>query len=63
VREAGFEAAMATLPRDVLPGADRYRLPRKVMNYRVSPTVFRFRLSPNPERIKQVLRPMLGRSA
>jgi peptidoglycan/xylan/chitin deacetylase (PgdA/CDA1 family) len=62
-RAAGFAAAMATLSRDVLPGADRYRLPRKVLNHRVSPTVFRFRLSSHPERIKQVLRPRLRRSA
>jgi len=62
-RAAGFAAAMATLSRDVLPGADRYRLPCKVLNHRVSPTVFRFRLSSHPERIKQVLRPRLRRSA
>ena len=56
-RAAGFEAAMATLPRDVLPDADYFRLPRKVLNYRVSPTVFRFKLSPHPERIKRLFEP------
>ena len=62
-RAAGFEAAMATLPRDVLPGADCFHLPRKILNYRVSPTLFRFKLSPHPERIKRVLSPVFRRSA
>lgn len=62
-RAAGFEAAMATGARDVLPDADCFRLPRKILNHRVSPTLFRFKLSPHPERIKLALSPVLRRSA
>jgi peptidoglycan/xylan/chitin deacetylase (PgdA/CDA1 family) len=56
VREAGFAGAVATRGRDVVQeaGLDLYRLPRKCINYRVGMTVFRFRLSPHPERIKRL---------
>ena len=62
-RAAGFEAAMAASPRDVVPGAGLYALPRKVMNYRVGSTAFRFKLSPHPERIKRLLESALRSSA
>jgi hypothetical protein len=56
VEAAGFEGALATGARDVVPGPglDRYRVPRKCINYRVGMTVFRFRLSPHPERLKRL---------
>jgi len=34
------------------PRLDLFRLPRKCVNDRAGMTVFRFRLSPHPERIK-----------
>jgi peptidoglycan/xylan/chitin deacetylase (PgdA/CDA1 family) len=63
VHAAGFAAAVAASPRDVLPGANLYRLPRKIMNYRASLTTFRFKLSPHPERIKNFLKPVFGGGA
>ena len=63
VRAAGYEAAVAALPRDVTPGMDLYHLPRKIVNYRAGPTVFRFRLSPHPVRIKRLLDPATRRTA
>ncbi len=56
VEAAGFEGAVATRARDVVPGPclDLYRVPRKCVNYRAGMTVFRFRLSPHPERIKRL---------
>ncbi|HEV8374752.1 MAG TPA: polysaccharide deacetylase family protein [Candidatus Polarisedimenticolia bacterium] len=60
---AGYEGAMATFPRDVLTGRDLYRLPRKIVNLRSDMTVFRFKLSPDAERIKQLLQPVTRRSA
>lgn len=53
---AGFQAAVATRARDVPAGPelDLYRVPRKCVNYRAGMTVFRFRLSPLPERIKRL---------
>ena len=56
VREAGFAGAVVTRARDVVQeaGIDPYRLPRKLINYRAGMTVFRFRLSPHPERIKRL---------
>ncbi len=56
VQEAGFTGAVVTRARDVLQeaGLDLYRLPRKSINHRVGMTVFRFRLSPHPERIKRL---------
>jgi len=55
VEAAGFAGALATRARDVVPGPgfDPYRVPRKCVNYRAGMTVFRFRLSPHPERIKR----------
>jgi peptidoglycan/xylan/chitin deacetylase (PgdA/CDA1 family) len=52
---AGYRAAFVTRARDLRqePGMDRYRLPRKSVNYRAAETVFRFRLSPLPEAIKR----------
>ncbi|HEV8376568.1 MAG TPA: polysaccharide deacetylase family protein [Candidatus Polarisedimenticolia bacterium] len=60
---AGYEGAMATIPRDVLPDSDLHRLPRKTVNFRTGMTVFRFKLSPHPERIKRLLEPAAGSSA
>ena len=56
VREAGFVGAVATGAREVIQeaGLDLYRLPRKSVNYRAGLAVFRFRLSPHPERIKRL---------
>ena len=57
VEAAGFAGALATRARDVVagPGFDLYRVPRKCVNYRAGMTVFRFRLSPHPERIKRLV--------
>ncbi len=57
VEAAGFTGALATRARDVVPGPglDLYRVPRKCVNYRAGMTVFRFRLSPHPERIKRLV--------
>lgn len=62
VREAGFLAAVATGAREVIQeaGLDPYRLPRKSVNYRAGLTVFRFRLSPHPERIKRMTAGVAG---
>ena len=60
---AGYVGAVATIPRDLLPGGDLYQLPRKTVNFRAGITVFRFKLSPHPERIKHLLEGDLRRSA
>lgn len=62
VEAAGFEGAVATGARDVRPGPDldRYRVPRKCLNYRAGSTVFRFRLSPHPERFKRLAERLNG---
>lgn len=58
VRAAGFAGAVTTRARDLVQetGTDLYRLPRKCINYRAGMTVFRFRLSPHPERFKRWVR-------
>ncbi len=55
IRSLGFAGAVATGARDVVqePPLDLYRVPRKIINYRAGMTVFRFRLSGHPERIKR----------
>ena len=65
VQEVGFAAAVATGARDVIQetGLDLFRLPRKIVNYRAGMTVFRFRLSPHPERIKRLSRRGAGVAA
>jgi peptidoglycan/xylan/chitin deacetylase (PgdA/CDA1 family) len=65
VQDAGFAAAVATGARDVIQetGLDLFRLPRKIVNYRAGMTVFRFRLSPHPERIKRLSRRGAGVAA
>jgi hypothetical protein len=65
VQDAGFAGAVATGARDVIqePGLDLFRLPRKIVNYRATMTVFRFRLSPHPERIKRLARRVAGVAA
>ena len=62
VQAAGFLGAVATGAREVIQdaGLDRYRLPRKSVNYRAGMTVFRFRLSAHPGRIKRLLGPIAG---
>jgi peptidoglycan/xylan/chitin deacetylase (PgdA/CDA1 family) len=65
VEAAGFEGAVATGARDVLPGPglDPYRVPRKCLNYRAGMTVFRFRLSPHAERLKALAESRNGERA
>lgn len=65
VREAGFLGAVGTGARDLIQeaGLDLYRLPRKSINYRAGLTVFRFRLSPHPERIKRLSGGAAGRTS
>jgi len=62
VQDAGFLGAVATGAREVIQdaGIDPYRLPRKLVNYRAGMTVFRFRLSPHPGRIKRLLGAIAG---
>jgi peptidoglycan/xylan/chitin deacetylase (PgdA/CDA1 family) len=57
VGAAGFAGAVATRARDVAagPDLDLFRLPRKIINHRAGMTVFRFRLSPHPERLKRLV--------
>ena len=65
VEAAGFDGAVATGARDVVRsrGLDLHRLPRRIVNYRAGMTVFRFRLSPHPGRIKRLSAPDPGRRA
>ena len=65
VEAAGYRGAFATRARDLVqePELDRFQLPRKCVNYRADSTVFRFRLSPIPERIKRWREPRPRSSA
>ncbi|HZM71252.1 MAG TPA: polysaccharide deacetylase family protein [Candidatus Cryosericum sp.] len=65
VEAAGYEGALVTGARDVVPGPglDPFRIPRKCINYRAGMTVFRFRLSPHAERLKRLALPRREESA